>query len=88
MTGVLKREKFGGSRQRTHTDRRMWVVAIGPTPTFLPELKMARGETTRLIMQQAELGLQGALLSNDNKNTFFYHPGSGEGDDIPGGIRK
>lgn len=36
-------------------------------------------------MQQAELGLEKALLSNDNRNIFFHHPGSGEGGDILGG---
>lgn len=42
------------------------------------------GETTPLIIQQAELGLGEALLSNDNRNKFFHHPRSGEGSDIPG----
>lgn len=33
-------------------------------------------------MEQAELGLEEALLSNDNRNKFFHHSGSGEGSDI------
>ena len=35
-----------------------------------------------MIMEQAELGLEEALLSNDNRNKFFHHSGSGEGSDI------
>lgn len=44
-----------------------------------------RGETTPVIMEQAELGLEEALLSNDNRNKFFHHSGSGKGSDILGG---
>lgn len=36
-------------------------------------------------MQQAELGLKEALLSNDKRHKFFPLPGSGEGGDILGG---
>lgn len=69
----------------THRPWRMWV-AVGPTPTFLHELKMGQGEKPPpLIMQQAELGLEEALLSNYNRNKFFHHPGSGEGSDVLGG---
>lgn len=60
-------------------------MAAGPTPTFLHGLKGRRGETTPLIMQQAELGLEEVLLSSDNRNTFFHHPGSGEGSGFLGG---
>ena len=38
-----------------------------------------------MIMEQAELGLEEALLSNDNRNKFFHHSGSGKGSDILGG---
>lgn len=44
-----------------------------------------RGETTPWIRQQAELALEEAPLSKDNRNTFFHQPGSGEGSDILGG---
>ena len=44
-----------------------------------------RGETTPVIMEQPELGLEEALLSNDNRNKFFHHSGSGKGSGILGG---
>lgn len=36
-------------------------------------------------MEQTELGLEEALLSNDNRNKFFHHSGSGKGSGILGG---
>ena len=33
-------------------------------------------------MEQPELGLEEALLSNDNRNKFFHHSGSGKGSGI------